>query len=410
MILRKISVVVDHVNLECDVCGSTDILETAEGYVCRQCAVVLKLQKLQYDMPYNRDVIQYARGLGRTKIGTKRERSFSPISKKLQRLHKYNSHLTHEEVAHERARKEVLRILSRLDLSSECEPYIMEKFKDLRSKLGAGTKFRSAEKLASILTFIGLKLKNIAINSRDIIEVSSLTDEEFRSFFTQVAHYLPEYAKRNRQGYISQKLLEITENLGLEMPFYFLSKKILYRFWESIKNTTDNVIAGFCAGITALCNYKEQVKINTICGYLGIRMSTIQFQVKHRLFDHYNLEGFTTLVRSSDLLKRFLIKLGVVKHEVDILKEQEQDNGIIKVQLGNARQIFNPDNEYYLFGITDKAEKAETDKLDKLTIGYLEVYTNDIFSQKPFKREGTRKWFDLILGEYYPSKGPPGIG
>ena len=174
MTVQKMSVVVEHRDLRCDVCNSTDIIETAEGYVCRDCAVVLKIQKLQYDRPYNNDVVQYARGLGRTQIGTKRERDFSSNSQRIKRLQRYNSQKTNEETVEEKAQREVSRLLARLNLSGTCEPFIMEKFKSVRPQLREGTKFRNAEKLATILTFIGLKLKNIAINSSDIIEISSL--------------------------------------------------------------------------------------------------------------------------------------------------------------------------------------------------------------------------------------------
>jgi hypothetical protein len=399
------SVVVEHRDLRCDVCNSTDIIETAEGYVCRDCAVVLKIQKLQYDRPYNNDVVQYARGLGRTQIGTKRERVFSPNSRKIERLQRYNSQKTNEEMVEGKAQREISRLLARLSLPDTCEPFIMEKFKSVRPQLREGTKFRNAEKLAAILTFIGLKLKNIAINSSNLIDISLLTQEEFRNFFTQVAQYIPEYAARNRCEYISQKLLEITHHFELEMPFYFLAKKILHRLWGSVKNTTDNVIAGLCTGITALCNYKHQIKINAICEFLGIRMSTIQFQVKNRLFENHHVDGFTTLVRSSELLKRFMVRMGILEYEEDIISEEEQDDGIIEVQLGNAQQIFNPLNDYYLFGIVD----AENENNTKMTLGYLEVYTSP--DKKFLKKRMFGKWFDLTLGEYeyFPAKGPPGI-
>jgi len=401
MTIEKMSVVVEQTNLCCDVCGSSDIIETNEGYVCRECAVVLRIQKLQYDRPYNNDVVQYAKGLGRTQIGNKRERQTSPVSRKIQRLQKYNSRVSHEETAERKARGEIFRILAKLNLSSTFGPFIMEKFRTVRPKLREGTKFRSAEKLASILMFIGLKLKNVPVNSKDIIELSSVTEEEFRSFFTQVAHYIPEYASRNRQEYISQRLLDVTRHFELEMPFYFLSKKILYRLWEKVKNTTDNVIAGLCTSITVLCNYKDEVKINAICKFLGIQMSTIQFQVKNRI----HMEGFTTLVRSSELLKRFMIKMGVIEYVEDVITEQEKESAIIEVQVGNAQRVFNPLHDYYVFGVSD----ANTDNNNNiLTIGYLKVYNSP---DKKFLRRGIiGKWFDLTLGEYFPVKGPPEIG
>ena len=53
--------------LMCDICASTEILETNEGYVCKTCGIVLEVQKLEYYRPYNEDIIQHA-VLGNTQI------------------------------------------------------------------------------------------------------------------------------------------------------------------------------------------------------------------------------------------------------------------------------------------------------------------------------------------------------
>ncbi|KKL17308.1 hypothetical protein LCGC14_2486870 [marine sediment metagenome] len=58
--------------LKCDICDSTDIIETFSGFVCRTCGVELLIQKLQYDRPYNKDIIQIHKRLGVTQIGTRR--------------------------------------------------------------------------------------------------------------------------------------------------------------------------------------------------------------------------------------------------------------------------------------------------------------------------------------------------
>ena len=60
--------------LTCDICGSCDIVETIEGYSCRNCGVVLDTLKLEYHQPYNKDIMQYA-VLGTTQIGSPRERA-----------------------------------------------------------------------------------------------------------------------------------------------------------------------------------------------------------------------------------------------------------------------------------------------------------------------------------------------
>ena len=64
------------------------------------------------------------------------------------------------------------------------------------------------------------------------------------------------------------------------MEFFYQAKKILYKLWESINNTKDDVIAGLVCSISALCSYRESVSVNAICMRLDIKMSTIQTQVK----------------------------------------------------------------------------------------------------------------------------------
>ena len=105
-------------DFKCDICESTDIIETREGYVCRDCGLVLEIKKLQYDRPYNEDIIQHAKGLSTTQIGTKRERTTSPHSTRLQRLNKYNSIKDNEKAVFEKVRIEVSRIFNALDLAS----------------------------------------------------------------------------------------------------------------------------------------------------------------------------------------------------------------------------------------------------------------------------------------------------
>jgi len=282
----------------------------------------------------------------------------------------------------------------------------MKKFKEIHPKLLVGSKYKNPEKLSAILIYMVLKLENIAIKRKNILSNSSLSKEEFNSFFFQVRKLLPEYTKRNRQNYITQKLMAITEHFGLEMSFYFLSKKILYKLWESIKNTTDDVIAGLVTSITALCDYKDEVKISSICDLLNIKMSTIQFQVKKRIFERFKVPGFISLVRSSELLKGFMRKVGLLEGEelnVKVVLQENQEN-IINIQLGNAKRIFNPLNDHYLIG-------SSSDN-GTITLAYLEVYSKDFNNEsnsrlKRKKRKKANVWFDLTLGEYFPNKGPP---
>jgi hypothetical protein len=136
-------------------------------------------------------------------------------------------------------------------------------------------------------------------------------------------------------------------------------------------------------------------------------MSTIQFQVKKRIFERFKLPGFISLVRSSGLLKRFMEKVGLLEGEqleVEVVKEESDDpeENVVSIKLGRGYQIFNPHNDHYLIGgISDNKT---------ITLCYLEVYSH----HKPKGRKSTKRaknnksvWFDLTSGEYYQKKGPP---
>ncbi|KKL26022.1 hypothetical protein LCGC14_2399460, partial [marine sediment metagenome] len=303
---------IDYLNPTCDLCNSSDVVETIQGYVCRACGVELTIQRLQYDRPYTEDVVQYARRLGKTQIGNKRERLASPNSRSLGRLSWHNSKMGNEESVIFRAQKEISRIFEVLDLPRPVKKRVIDIFSKVRARLKPRSRLRNPEKLSSILVYMVLKLENIAVFKDELVKNSELTIEEFNRFFMQVKHYLPEYSGRDRVICISQKLLEITEHFGLEMPFYFFAKKVMHRLWRVVKNTTDNVIAGLCASITALCSYKGVINVSSICELINIKMSTIQWQVKKKIFEEFKLAGFKSLVRSSDLLKKFMTKIGLI--------------------------------------------------------------------------------------------------
>ena len=62
-------------DLICDLCKSKNIVETKECFVCKNCGIVLEIQKMEYYKPYNYDTVQYAK-LDKTYIGLKKERDF----------------------------------------------------------------------------------------------------------------------------------------------------------------------------------------------------------------------------------------------------------------------------------------------------------------------------------------------
>jgi len=344
----------DFTELSCDVCKSSDIFETKEGYVCRTCGIVLEIQKLEYHKPYNNDILQYAK-LGTTQIGSIRERFQNDKSVQLEKLNKLQSIKSNKEAVLEQAKIEIKRIFTCLNLPQSLKGIVFEKFKKIRASLNPGTKYRSPEKLVPITIYLVFKFHNISINEVELLEISKISKKDFNAFKLQIFYFFPQYQERNRKKYIMQKLSEISAHFQLGMVFYFQSKKILFKLWDNIKNTKDDVIAGLIASISILCSFKDKnVSVSSICKKLGIKMSTIQSQVKKRIFDEFKISGFTTLIKSTDLLKKVMEKMGLieVKH---IPMEKENCPNIIELELGNIKQEFNYLNnaDYYFYSLSN---------------------------------------------------------
>ena len=340
--------------LKCDLCNSHNIREDSSGYICRECGCVLEIQKFEYHRPYDDDIIQYA-VLGKTQIGSKRERrqySNAPTLEKLNRLHSINSN---EENLKINAKVEIRRILGALYRPQSLENIIFDKYYAIRAKISPRTKYRSPEKLVPIVIFYYHKLNNIPIDEKKLLEVAKISKKDFSDFKLQINEYIPHYAERNRKEYILQEIGKLTEHFELGMEFYYQAKRILYKLWDLIKNTKDSVIAGVVSSILILCNNQIDLKISYICERLGIRMSTIQSQVKKHIFKRLNVSGFKSLVRSSDLLREVMEQMGLVE---SISKGQSKDQGqeqieLIEINLGTSQQVFNPNNSfsYYIYAV-----------------------------------------------------------
>ncbi len=334
--------------LSCDMCGSENIIETNEGYTCQDCGIVLEMQRLKYHFPYDENKLQIA-PLRNTQIGFKRERMRSPQGLYFNRLNKLNSLKENEERSFEEAKKEINRIIEALKLkfSLKAKKILFENTIRIRNKLEKGTKFRNMEKLVPITLYVYCKTHGFSINYKELLEVSKITKNEFLSFLKQIQHYIPQYSSRNRQEYIAQKILEITEQFHMEMDFYYQSKAIMNKLWEMVKNTKDDVVAGVACSISALCCYNDRIKVKNICDKLHIRMSTIQSQIKTNIFDRLNISGFTSLIRSANLLKKVMQKMGILspteEENEDSPSIQEKEN-VIQIKFKKIEDIFNSNN------------------------------------------------------------------
>jgi hypothetical protein len=346
-------------SLRCDVCGSENITQNESGYVCKECGIMLDLQILEYHRPYNQDILQYA-PLGKTQIGSAKERVQNPKSYKLKRLNKLDSIKSNEENVKMRAMIEINRIFEVLFLPESDKGKVFNNFMEIRSKIIRGTKYRSPEKLVPIVIYFTYKYNCKPIDEQALLSVSNIDKKDFQSFKLQICDFKPEYKERNRREYIVQKILEITEHFGLGMYFFYQSKKVLDMLWKILKNTKDSVIAGVVTSISALCIPDKPITVSEICRKLNIRMSTIHKQVERKIFERFRVPGFVSLVKSADLLKEVMQKLDILMEEyIEEGGELPECDDIIEIELGSGMQVFNAFDtiEYYFYATRDLQNK-----------------------------------------------------
>lgn len=399
---------------QCDVCGSTDIVETREGFTCRICGIVLEVQKLEYHRPYDADIVQYA-VLGKTQIGFKSERRRLQHSAKLEGLSRVDASRTTEETVRIAVKVEVKRILTALGFLTRSVEVIVRKVMEIRSKLGKGTKYRSAEMLVPCVIYANYKENAKPISEKELLKVAKISKSDFNAFKFSIVRFWPEYQKRDRIQYVTERILEVSEHFHLGMSFYYQSRRILNKFYEAIKNTKDDVIVGLVTSITLLCSQKNEVSVSAICKRLGIEMSTIHKQVERKVIQRFNVSGFQSLVRSADLVKTVMNKLGVLDPAFidlnDVSGDGAQCDDIVQVVLGGVNPIFNNLNEseeYYLF---------VKDASGNLVALVAKNQNNEAFNYKTnfkpisslYKTEkiGNKKEVKIELWKHYNPNGPP---
>ena len=393
---KNSSVSLDYSHLHCDLCNSEDVIEDRGSFICRDCGIVLEIQKLQYDRPYNNDIIQHASGLGSTRLGTNKERNCSIHSFKLHRLSKRNSEKNNYRTVIIRASKELSNLRNNLRLSRSLHEDVLNKFKMIYNEFRPRTKFRNPEKLVTFILYYYLKFRGISRSEQDILDNSRLKKREINNFKLHVLKYLPKYEQDIKQRLILQRINHIRENFDLDMTFYHFSAKIMHKLWNIIKNTKDDVITGLCSSIVALCRPSQyDVNLNSICKLLGIRMSTIQSQVKRKIIEQFKIKGFKTLGRSSDILRNVMTKL-------EIFRQKDISPEIIEIKLGKTMQVFNNDQniDFYMFALKD-----QQDSVYLINLNVYKLYQT--FQSIEKYDEKMDPIFDITFWKYFHSKGPP---
>ena len=166
--------------------------------------------------------------------------------------------------------------------------------------------YKRAKKLVPVILYMYFNIKCININPDKIIEVSNLTKRQFKIYFMEAVRYCPEYFSRDRIKMIQKLLLSVIVHFHFDREFIQVSDSLLRKLWNRLTNTTDSIIAGVVCILTMIKLDVNSVSYNAICKKLGIRMSSVFYQVKHSILSSETAEKFTGFKRSRDLLTPLL--------------------------------------------------------------------------------------------------------
>jgi hypothetical protein len=144
-------------------------------------------------------------------------------------------------------------------------------------------------------------------------------------------------------------------------------------------------------------------------------MSTIHRQVEKRVMQRFKVAGFKSLVKSADLLKTIMSRLGILdpliintndKHEL----VSERDD-LVQIVLGNAKQVYNnlnESNDYYFFVKGLRGLIFTSIISDKKNVNHNKLlFTNERKTSHRFEKVDNKDKVKIELFKFYTPKGPP---
>ena len=202
---------------------------------------------------------------------------------------------------------EFLRKLKLSNFSKNKNEYIYF-FEQVHSRIPPQKKIANPEILIPITIFVFLRMKLAPITPSTFVESNIMSKMELAKHLREYLHYIPEYQSRNRRGLVMAMITHVGDIL--EYPKAFLEKceRLLDVFWRELSHTTERVTAATVFCLTLIYVEDAPPPFIGICNQFGVQMSTIIYQIKHKLIERHRIKGFTTLRQSISLVKQFLLK------------------------------------------------------------------------------------------------------
>ena len=289
----------------CYHCNSIDISELSYGYVCRTCGTIQELIKFNSDTSVDKAQFQ-KNWTSKTTIGNEKERKRAKDRGKIRYISKLNSIKLYKEKIMEIAFVRAKTILEKVGRSTKDASIILSKFREIQPYIRPKSKFQSPEKCIPCIIYFYYKEANIVIDVETLLEISEISKTEVNEFRKQMELFWPAYKTRDRKKFI---LTRIGGVIGYE-KLYNQSKKILDKFWDLIKDSKDDVIAGLVIGISKTLSKWEKITLYSICKSLNITQSSLQKSIQTKLFDRL---GIRNKVKGFKKRVEFLAEIGFFK-------------------------------------------------------------------------------------------------
>jgi len=268
----------------CYYCNSIEISEISYGYVCRTCGTVQEAMRFESEALVDMTHFQYVV----TTIGNEGERKMSKNSGKIQYMSKLDSIIVpYKEKILNKAFSLAKTILEKLGRSINDAYIFKSKFREILPYFRPKSKFCSFEICIPCIIYHHYKEANIVIDVETLLAVSKISKKEIKEFRKEMELFWSGYKTRDRKKYI---LTRIGGIIGYG-KLYNQSKKVLDKFWNLIKDSKEDIIAGLVIGISIILSKCSNLTLSSICKSLNISQSSLQNSIQRKLFDRLGIEN-----------------------------------------------------------------------------------------------------------------------
>lgn len=181
-------------------------------------------------------------------------------------------------------------------------------FEQVHSRIPPQKKIANPEILIPVTIFVFLRMKLAPLTPTTFVNSNIMSKIDLAKYLREYLYYIPEYQSRDRRGLVMAIITRVVDTLEYPQAFLKECERLLDVFWKELSNTTERVTAATLFCLTLIYVEDAPPPFVGICNQFGVEMSTLIYQIKHKLIERHKVKGFTTLRQSISLIKQFLLK------------------------------------------------------------------------------------------------------